>query len=201
MVEHGCAGPLGGARQRNRQPRIIELAIPVAHRTAQVVGAHPWHFGKCLGAAQEPGFAQPRLAGEKVIQHQTGTIEPLVEQQATPPVNRHHERQRLRQMRRVGHQRGALVQCFTHQRYIALGQIPHATVQEFGGSGGRALGKVFRLDQRHIQATVGGINRHTKAGRAAANHQQIENLIAAQPVPARGPLLVGVGGRGGRGRV
>lgn len=83
-------------------------------------------------------------------------------------------------MGRIVQQRGALVQRFAHQRDIALCQIAHAAMHQFGGTRGCTLGKVVRLQQTDLEASRHGIYCSTQTGGTAANNQQIVGFWLSQ---------------------
>ena len=170
MVEHDRALAGRGARERDRQPRIVELPVPVLDAAGQA--AH-LHVGQQLARArgrQELGVAQAARAGERVVHLQPDAIE----RRFPDLVRRHHEGQRLRQMRRVGQQRRALVQRLAHQRHIALREIAHAAVHELGRARTRAFRKVLGFEQHDREAARRGVERDAAAGGAAADDGEVE---------------------------
>jgi len=141
-----------------------------------VVGAHRGQQAQGLVLAEEFGAAQAVLAGQRVVHLQAGAVERRIQQ----AVGRHHERQRLGQVRRVVQQRAALVQGFAHQGHIALGQVAHAAVHQLGGARGGALGEVVRLHQRHLEAAGRRIHGRAQARGSTADNQQIVGFRLGQ---------------------
>ena len=118
------------ARQHQRQTRIVKLAVPVFDAAAQVlrVGGRQQRAGLC--AAQEFGGTEPGFASQRVVGLQADAIK----RRFPPMVRRHHKGKRLRQMRRIGKQQGALLQGFAHQRNIALRKVAHTAMHQLGGA-------------------------------------------------------------------
>ena len=116
------------AGQRQRQPGVVELTIPILDATHQLMRLGRRQQGQGFGSTEYFGTPQAGFAGQNVVQ-----LEPAsVKRNLPPPVGRHDKRQRLRQMRRVFQQRCALMQGLAHQTNIALGQIAHAAMNQFG---------------------------------------------------------------------
>jgi hypothetical protein len=123
---------LAGRRsgQRQRQPRVVKLAVPVLDAALEVLRLHGRQVSERFLPVEEFRGAQAGLAGQRVIH-----LEPdAVERRLPELVGRHDKGQRLRQVRRVGQQRGALVQGLAHQGDIALRQVAHAAVHQLGGA-------------------------------------------------------------------
>ena len=165
VVHHQGALGRRGPGQRQREPGVVELSIPVLDAAFEPLTTRRRQAGQRFVPGQEFGGAQPRFARQRVVDLQADTVE----RHLPELVRRHHERQRLRQVRGVAKQRAALVQRFPHQRDIALREVAHAAVNQLGGARRGALGEVVRFDQHHRKATRGGIQRHPKPGRAAAH--------------------------------
>jgi hypothetical protein len=76
---------------------------------------------------------------------------------------------------------GPLMQCLANQADISLRQVTHATVQQLGGTRGRALGKVMGLQQHDRQAPRSSIKRHAQPARTATHHRQVMEPVLIQP--------------------
>ena len=164
------------SRQRQGDARIIELTVPVFHATDQAGRLHARQTLQRLMPTQELRAAQAVAAGQQVVH-----LEPdAIERHFPPLVGGHDECQRLRQMGRVVQEAGALVQRFRDQRNVALRQVAHPAMDQFGGSGRGACGKVTRLHQHHAEAAHGGVQRDAQSGRAAADDREIPDLLFAQ---------------------
>ena len=72
------------------------------------------------------------------------------------------------------------MQGFTHQTDIALRQITHTTMHQFGRTRRGAFGKVVGFEQDHFVASLAGLQRHTQSCCTAANHRQIKALRDGQ---------------------
>jgi hypothetical protein len=67
MVEHRGAARDRRARQREGEPRVVELPVPVAHRAREALHPQSLREAQRLRGAQELGAALALLAGEQVI--------------------------------------------------------------------------------------------------------------------------------------
>src|SRR5262249_48208886 len=103
-------------------------------------------------------------------------------------VIRNDESQIAHQVRRVFAQNAALLQRFHHQREIALFQIAHAAMHEFGGAAGGSLAEVVLFDERGAIAARRGVDGAAHAGGAAADDEQVPRLGAAQTVEHLGAV-------------
>jgi hypothetical protein len=160
VVQHHRAALRRGARQSERQAGVVELPVPVLDAAGQAARLHVGQqFARARGR-QELGVPDAARARQRVVHLQARAVERRLPQ----PVGRHHEGQRLRQVRRIGQQRGALGQRLAHQRHVALRQVAHAAVHELGGARAGALGEVVRFEQQHREAARRGVQRHA-AGR------------------------------------
>ena len=88
-------------------------------------------------------------------------------------------------MRRVGQQVGALLQRLVHEFQLrrvevedGLLEVAHAAVHELGRLAGRAAAKVAALDERDAVAARGRVERGARAGRAAADDEDVEGIVA-----------------------
>src|SRR5690606_21547464 len=83
-------------------------------------------------------------------------------------------------MRRVAIEQSAFVQRLTHQADVALCQIAHPAVHEFGGFARGAFGEILSFDEQGAIAARGGIDRGAQAGRAAADYDHVPRGIVIQ---------------------
>ncbi len=106
--------------------------------------------------------------------------------------------QQLDEVRGVAAEPLALVERFVDQADVAVLEIPKAAVDELGALRRRAGGESSRLHQRGAQTSARGVERHARAGDAAADHHDVERLGSqSSSISARSN---GVGGRSGGGR-
>ncbi len=77
-------------------------------------------------------------------------------------------------------QDAALFQRLGYQRDIALLQITHAPMHEFGGTARSALPKIALLDQHHIIPARRGIQGGADAGCAATDNGDIPGFFPFQ---------------------
>jgi len=175
-IEQQRPSRLGAARHSQRQPRVLELGVPVLDAAAQAQRLHPRQRGLGLLAPQPPGGPKARAAGQPIVE-----LEPDPIKRRLPRlVAGHHEGQRLRQMRRNLEYCLALGQRLAHQGQVALRQIAHPAVQQLGGTRRGAAGEVVRLQQRHPPAALRRLQRHAQTGGTAADDEQIPHRGALQ---------------------
>lgn len=169
IVHHQGTQAGGRARQRQRQAGVVKLAVPVLHAALEALRARRGQALERAFFAEKFGGTQACLAGQGVVH-----LEPdAVERGLPETVGRHDERQRLRQVRRVVQQRGALVQRLAHQGDVALGQVAHATVHQLGGAGRRSLGEIVRINQNHGKTPCGRVHSHPEAGGTPSDDRQV----------------------------
>ncbi|MNN14559.1 hypothetical protein D3C81_1276310 [compost metagenome] len=197
VVGHGRAMEGGGARDVQRQPRVIHPRIEIQEAPGQVLRIEGGAVREDLRLGQllvQDAFAP--AAGQVVRPEQALEClgEPLVEH----AVALHHgkqEWQALHQMARVAAQALALKQGMAHQAQVALLDVAQAAVHHLRRLGRGARGKVVLLDQRHTVAAQAGVQRRVGAGDPAADDEDVEGL-AAQAVqlrPAVEPQRFGAG--------
>ena len=75
-------------------------------------------------------------------------------------------------------QQRALAQRLAHQPEVALLEVAQPAVDELARARDEVPGgEVARLDQRDVQPARGGVQRAARAGRAAADHDDVEDLV------------------------
>ncbi len=168
------------AHQRDREARVVELAVEIQVRAAQRPAADMLGQRRrrvqCLLVVEPAAVHQVAAAGQHVVDLQADAVEGLVEQL----IGGHHEAQRPHQVRRVARQHTALLQRLAHQPDIALGQVTHAAMHQLGGLARGALGEVGGLQQQRAVAARGGIDRGAESGRAAPDHDHVPAALALQ---------------------
>ena len=85
-------------------------------------------------------------------------------------------------MRRVADQEPALPQRLHHEGKVALLQIAHPAVDQFGAPAGSPLGKVALLQEQGPVAAAGRLHRRTQTGSAAADHDHVPERLSFQPL-------------------
>ena len=93
-------------------------------------------------------------------------------------VEREHEGQRAREMRRVAQEPAPLVQPLAHEADVELRQVTDATVDELGRAAAGTAGVVLALHQPNAVAARRGVQRDARAGDTAADHEHVERLTA-----------------------
>ena len=167
-----------------RQAGVVELAVPVFDAALQPPRLGAGQQAQRFGAAQPFGTAQAGLAGQRVVHLQAGAVERRFPQL----VRGHDEGQRLRKVRRAAQDVHALVQRLAHQVDVALRQVAHAAMHQFGGARAGALGEVVCLDQHHAVAALGRVQRHAQASGAAADDGDVVLARFGQARQQRGAV-------------
>ncbi len=190
VVDEQRAAQRRGARERQGEPCVVELAVPILDAALQAIAAHGGQKAQRALPAQEFGGTQAGAARQQVV----GLEAHAVEGRLPETVGRHHEGQRLRQVRRIAEQRGALVQCLAHERDVALREVADTAVHELGGARGRAFREIVGLDQDDAEAARRGVERRAQPRRPAPDDRQV--VLAGF-----GKLRQQSGAVGGQGRV
>ncbi|MNI64999.1 hypothetical protein D3C73_1204760 [compost metagenome] len=183
MVSHRRAVKGGGARNRQRQARVVHPSVVVKKAAKQAVFFESRTMRQDLRRRQllvQDAFAP--AAGHVVGPQQAfkGLGQTLVEH-PVPFQDGKQERQALHQMPRIAPQALALVQRMAHEAQVALLDVAQATMHHLRGLGRRARGEVVFLDHGDSVSAQGGIQGCIGAGDAAPHDQHVE-LLAAQPV-------------------
>jgi hypothetical protein len=178
----------GGARDVQRQPRIVHACVEIEKAALQMFlvegGAVRQHFG--LGQLLVQDAFAP-AAGQVVGPEQAfeGFGQTLVEH-AVALQHRKQEGQTLHQMPRVAAQALAFQQGMAYQAQVALFDIAQAAMHHLRRLGRRARCEVALFDQRHAIAAQAGVQCGVGAGHAAAHDQDVER-VGAQAVELFAP--------------
>ena len=169
----------GGPGEGHHQPRVVDLAVVVADRPGELVGAQVGGDPGDLLAEQVLvlGHAHVVLAGhrQRVVQREArADVGPL-----DGAVQRVEERHRPDQVgREPGEQQPALLQRLADQREVEHLQVAQAAVDQLARPRGRAAGEVPLLEQPDGQATRHGVERRAGADHPAPDDQDVEGWAA-----------------------
>ncbi len=157
---------------------VVHHGVPVLDRAGQVVAPQRRRDLERRAPGQVAVALQPLVAAERVVQHHPRAhVGPL-------PVlgQRVEDRQRPHEVRaeRVQEQR-PLAQRLAHQAELALLQVAQPAVDELARPAGGAGREVTRLDERGRQPARGRVERRAGAGRACADHHDVEDLALHPP--------------------
>mmetsp|Transcript_33163 Transcript_33163/g.84712 ORF Transcript_33163/g.84712 Transcript_33163/m.84712 type:complete len:573 (+) Transcript_33163:96-1814(+) len=197
VIGNGGATQRGGARQRDRHARVVELAVKIDNhalerRPFRVHGAEGGKVALRVAAAAVLGRLQRAAQGHQVVRLHAG---PEVDGLPPGPAG-HHDRKRVGQVRRVLQQALALRERLVHELQLAvvqaqrgLLQVAHAAVHQLGGARGGAGREVIALHQRGAQPAAGGVHGDAGASGTAADDEQVEGLGFGARAQARQLLL------------
>ena len=158
-----------GGDQIDEQPRIVKLAVVINHAPGESVGIDVGKTPERFLLGNELRCAETIFAGEHLINLEADAVErPL-----PPGVAGNNKRQLADEMRRVLAQESAFLQRLHHERDVALFEITHAAVHQFGAAAGGALAEVMLFEQQRRVAARGRIHRHARAGGAAADNNHV----------------------------
>ena len=113
--------------------------------------------------------------GEHVVEGDAGAhVDPLPD----PPGERVEEGHGPGEVRAeaVDHE-VALVERLGDQAQLELLQVAEAAVEQLRGAAGGAGGEVALLDEGDREPAGGGVERHTGAGDATTDHDEVEHLV------------------------
>ena len=150
----------GGARDVHHQPGVVDLAVVVADRAGQLVGAKVRGHPGQLPAEQVP---VPRYAHLVLAGHR----QPVVEHQPRPDVRplpgvvqRVEERHRTDQVRRQpGQQQPALLERLADQPEVEHLEVAQPSVHQLRGPAARPAREVALLHERGGEPTRDGVER------------------------------------------
>jgi hypothetical protein len=129
-------------------------------------GVHDLVFGKDLRRAQ------PQFAGEAVVH-----LHPDAVEGAFPPfVVGNNEGHVVDEVRGVAVQKAALAQGLEDEGDVALLQVAHAAVHQFGAAAGGPLAEVVLLDKEDAVAPRGGVDGGAESGGAPADNDHVEGI-------------------------
>ena len=114
-------------------------------------------------------MADAEFAGEAVIEPEAEGVV----RRRPPFFARDDKGFAFEEVRRVFREPPAFAQGFAHEIHVALGEVAHATVDEFGAAAGGAFGEIAAFQQQGRESARGGIYRDAKAGRAAADDDDV----------------------------
>ena len=159
----------GGLREVDGEAGVVKLAVVVADAVAQFFRLDAFEQFVGFGFAEVAGVADAEFAGEAVI-----------EPEAEGVVRRcplffagDDEGFAFEKVRRVFRETAAFAQGFAHEIDVALREVAHAAVDEFGAAAGGAFGEIAAFQQQGRESARGGIYRDAKAGRAAADDDDV----------------------------
>ena len=165
----------GGAGDGHHQAGVVDLAVVVADRAVEVVGADVRrHPGELLAEdVLVLGHAHVVPAGHRhrVVERDAGA-----DVGALPRVlERVEERHRPDQVRREpGEQQAALLQRLLDQPEVEHLEVAQAAVHQLGRARRRAGGEVALLDQPDLEPARHRVERRSDADDPAADDQHVE---------------------------
>jgi hypothetical protein len=177
----------GGPRERDDEPGVVdELAVPVEQPAAQPVLAQRRAelLGLDRGQPARRGQRAARRAGAPA--EQVGDPQPGGHRDRVGPGHgrgqRHHDRQRVDQVRRGPAQQDVPFGRALHREArVAAGQVAQSAVHQLRAPPAGAPGQVVRLDEGDRQAPAGRVERDAGAGDPAADDQQVDGLAVGDP--------------------
>ena len=164
LVDDRAAVLDAGLGEVDGHARVVELSVVVDHAALQPLfdrGGDVFHHF-LGGDVLRTSVAEAER--EQVVEGQAAEVKEIV----PVAVVRNDERLVLHQMRGVGLHAAALAQRFKHQHHVALLQVAHAAVHEFGRAARRTFRKVGLLQAGYAHAARGCIHRDAESGRTAA---------------------------------
>src|SRR6267142_65474 len=172
VIYNNCAMIPGGSRERDCQPRIIELPIEILDAAAQVVRPQrrqPFEY-----------LATSEVAGAGLPTEQAIKLQPDAVIRTFPPrVGRQDKRNQFNQFGCIFEQQRALAQALADELQVSLFEVTHAPVNELGTAARSALREIALFEQHRAVAAARRVNRATQASRTAADNND---------VPARGTV-------------
>ena len=91
---------------------------------------------------------------------------------------RQHEGQRADDVGGVAQQHLALDERLAHQAELVIFEVAQAAMDELGAGRGGGAGEVGLLDQQHLEAAAGGVAGDAGTVDAAADDQEIDDVVA-----------------------
>ena len=184
--EHRCAVTGGAARDRDHEPGVVdELAVPAPHAAAQPVLRDRGREEHRLGSADRPRSAEDGIRGSD--EPAQAVAEPVADPDVCAAshmarrIQRHHLREGTREMRRdARHEQVPFGRTLVRDRELARREVAQAPVHELRTPPAGAVGQVVALDQHRAQAAARGIQRDSRTGDAAADHEHVHVGIVSQ---------------------
>ena len=169
-IVHQCGSlPGRGACQCDQQAGVIELPVEVLDPTAQSVGFQCGNERQGLLAREDSGRSEAVLPGQCVIDLHPDPVE-----RGLPPiVVGDDEAEIVDQVGGIVPQEPALLQGFQHQRDVALLQVPHAAVDQFGGAARGAFAEVALFQEHGVVSPRRGVDGDAHARSTTADDQNV----------------------------
>ena len=86
-------------------------------------------------------------------------------------------------MGRVLQHQPPFMQGFDHQGHVALTQVAHPAVNQFGAATGGPLGEIVLFEQQGAIPAAGRIQSHPQAGGAAPHHDHVPIVLVGLQGP------------------
>ena len=127
VVESAGAVVHRGLRERDRETRVVKLAIEILYSSEEVFRLDIRDSGKRFLAGEDFGRSEVQAAGQCVVD-----LQPDSEKWSLPPfVARNNKGEVMDKMGRVPMEQAPFPQCFQDQRNIALLKVTNAAVNQF----------------------------------------------------------------------
>ena len=177
---HGAVVERGGAQDRDHEAGVVDGGVVVEVGRNEAVASQRRHVGERLVVVEAlVELADAPATGEVVAPHRDAQeARDLGGDHSTLAEHRDQERQYLDQVRGVAEHPAPLAERLVDETDLALLQVAEASVGQLGGLRRGALGEIARLDQGGLHAACGGVEHHAGTRDAAADHHQVELLVA-----------------------
>ena len=154
--------------------RVVELPVVVDHAALQPLLHRRGKVFPHLLRRDEFRTSVTETERKQVVEREPAEVEHVVPM----AVIRDDECLVLDQMRCVGLHAAALAQRLEHEQHVALLEVAHAAVHEFGRTARSALGEVALFEARDAQAACRGVHCHAQSRRAAAYDDHVPYLVS-----------------------
>ena len=168
------AGRFGVEHVLQHQPGVVGLTVDVDLRAFETGAAQVGRQGVERVRVEAPAGRGRAPERQRVVERDAGAQRD--EAGALAAIAREDELDRPTEMRRRRHEAPSLAQPLEHQRQIAVLQVAQAAVDQLRRVAGGLAGEVAGVDQRHREAAQGRVARDRRAGRAAADDEEVERL-------------------------
>ena len=160
---------------RQRQPGVVGRSVEVAGAAQQSARR------KCRFCTEDIARTESDVSPD-VTEDCEGIVEPesgkkLPARDARASIHRPGEGKWPYEVRCDAEQDPPLAARFPHEAQVPVLEVAHAAVHESRRAARSSAGKVVALDQRHSQATKGGVACHAGAGDAAPDDQHVEHAL------------------------